>query len=212
MVLADRGFFSFQTWTAYMVTGAALLWRVSATVTLEPTEVFPDGSYLSIIASRGVRGCGFSIPLSAVTDPRDATHVPVRVVEYTITGAGPDESGAPETFRLITTVLDPAELSATEMAYGYWQRWEYELSLREIETQLLDPGYGLRSKTPEMVKQELWGLLIAHYAIRSIMVEAADTRGVDPDRLSFIRTLGVIRRQVTNQAAFSPHITGPGAH
>ena len=206
LVLADRGFFSFATWTEYMATGAALLWRVSATIKLEPTEVLPDGSYLSTIVSARAQGAAYRISLSSVTDPREATHIPVRVVEYTVTGTGVDE---PETFRLISTVLDPAELSATEMAHAYWQRWEYELSLREIETQLLEPGHGLRSKTPDMVKQEFWGLLIAHYAIRALMNDAADTRGIDPDQLSFIRTLNVVRRQVTNQAAFPPHRGDP---
>jgi len=204
LVLADRGFFSFATWTEYMITGAALLWRVSATITLEPTEVLPDGSYLSMIMKKRARAGAYEIPLSAVTDPREATHVPVRVVEYTVGGTGTDE---PETFRLVTTVLDPAELSAIEMATAYQQRWEYELSLREIETQLLEPGYGLRSKTPEMVEQEFWGLLIAHYAVRAIMADAADNAGIDPDRLSFKRSLNVIRRQVTNQAGFSPRST-----
>jgi Insertion element 4 transposase N-terminal/Transposase DDE domain len=201
LVLADRGFFSFELWQQYLVTGAALLWRVTATIKLDATEVLADGSYLSVISAKRTRGSSFQIPLSAVSDPRDATHIPVRVVEYTVTGHGAETS---EVFRLVTTILDPAAASALELAAAYQQRWEYELSLREIETQLLESGGGLRSKKPNLVRQEIWGLLIAHYAIRALMVEAADTADLDPDRLSFLRTLNIVRRQVMNQAGFSP--------
>jgi hypothetical protein len=106
--------------------------------------------------------------------------------------------------------LDPHAASALELASAYQQRWEYEISLKEIGTQLLAPGHGLRSKTWELVRQEFWALLLAHYAIRKLMTEAADTAELDPDRLSFIRTLNIVRRQVTNQAGFSPRNPEPG--
>lgn len=205
LVLADRGFFSFELWQQFMATGAQLLWRVSKTIRLEPTQVLADGSYLSVIATKRTRGSGYQIPLSAVDDPREATHIPVRVIEYTIDGAGPDES---EVFRLITTIRDPDAVTALELAAAYQERWEHELSLREIETQLLEPGQGLRSKKPELVRQELWGLFITHYAIRALMVQAADIGQVDPDRLSFLRSLNIVRRQVVNQAGFSPQNNG----
>jgi hypothetical protein len=205
LVLADRGFFSFELWAQYLVTGADLLWRVTAGIKLPVTELLPDGSYLSVINSKKTRSASYRIPLSAVDDPRDATHIPVRVIEYTITG---DETEQSQVFRLVTTILDPHAVTALELAAAYQQRWEYEMSLREIETQLLEPGHGLRSKTPELVRQEFWALLLVHYAIRTLMTEAADT---DPDRLSFMRTLNIIRRQVTNQAGFSPRHTEPGA-
>ena len=180
---------------------------MTAGITLPVIEVLPDGSYLSVINSKKTRSAGYRIPLSAVEDPRDATHIPVRVIEYTITGEGTDQ---PQTFRLITTILNPDAVTALELACAYQQRWEYEMSLREIETQLLEPGHGLRSKTPELVRQEFWALLLAHYAIRQLMTEAADTAELDPDRLSFIRTLNIVRRQVTNQAGFSPRNSVPG--
>ena len=201
LVLADRGFFSFELWAQYLATRAELLWRVSAGIKLPVIDMLPDGSYLSVINSKKTRSAAYRIPLSAVEDPRDATHIPVRVIEYTITGEGSDQ---PRTFRLITTILDPDAVTALELACAYQQRWEYEMSLREIETQLLEPGQGLRSKTPELIRQEFWALLLAHYAIRKLMTEAADTAELDPDRLSFIRTLNIVRRQVTNQAGFSP--------
>lgn len=204
LIIADRGYFAFDLWQQFMVTGASLLWRVPAGIKLPVLEVLADGTYRSEINNKKTRSAGYRIPLSAVSDPRDATHIPVRVIEYTVTGEDGEES---EHFRLITTILDPQAASALELAAAYQQRWEYEISLKEIETQLLASDSGLRSKTPEMVRQEWWGLLLAHYAIRALMVEAADTADLDPDRLSFLRTLNLVRRQVTNQAAFSPQST-----
>jgi hypothetical protein len=205
LVMADRGFFSFNLWAEFMSAGADLLFRVPSGMKLPAAKILPDGSYLSEVTSKKVRSSGYRIPLSAVEDPREATHIPVRVVEYTVTGAG--ERKDPEVFRVITTILDPEDVTAPEVAAAYNERWEYEISLKEIENQMLEPGAGLRSKTPELVRQELWGLLLAHYAIRSLMAEAAHSAGIDPDRLSFMRSINVVRRQVTDQAAFSPQAT-----
>ena len=202
LVIADRGFYSFQLWAEFLASGADLLFRVASGIKLPASEVLPDGSYISVISSRSTRSSGFQIPLSTVQDPRHATHIPVRVIEYTVTAAA--SSSEAEVFRLITTILDPDDLTAAELAAAYQQRWEYEIALKEIETQMLGPGSGLRSKSPELVRQELWGLLLAHYAVRSLMAEAAESAGLDPDRLSFIRSINVVRRQVTDQAAFSP--------
>lgn len=208
LVLADRGFYSYELWRQFLATGAALLWRVSATLHLTPLEVLPDGSYLAEINNKATRSSRTRIPLAAVGgDLRLATHIPVRVIEYQIEGHT-DADGKTETFRLITSILDPDQASAEELAVAYHQRWEIETSYREIEVQLLGNN-GLRSKTPELVQQELWGLFLAHYAIRAFMVEAADTVELDPDRLSFSRTLNIIRRQVTDPPAFSPRRTTP---
>jgi hypothetical protein len=78
------------------------------------------------------------------------------------------------------------------------------LTIDEVKTHQRGPGVILRSKSPDMAEQELWGLLLTHYGIRQLMTEAADQAEIDPDRLSFIRSLRVIRRQVTSQAGFSP--------
>jgi len=199
LVIADRGFYSYELWRTYLAAGAALLWRAWATITLEPLEVLPDGSYLAEVSNKSSRSSRTRIPLASVGgDLSLATHIPVRVIEYRIT----DDDNA-ETFRLITSILDPSMVSATELATAYHQRWEIETVFHEIEIGLLAKN-GLRSKTPELVRQELWGLLIAHYAIRAFMVDAADTADIDPDRLSFTRTLHIVRRQVTQPPAFSP--------
>ncbi len=202
LVIADRGFFSFEFWRDCLLAGADLLFRVPAGLKLPVLQIMPDGSYLSEVHTHKVRGSGFRIPLGEASDPRNATHIPVRVIEYAVS---PGQPGTiPETFRLITTIMDPDDATAAELAAAYAERWEYEISLREIETQMLEPGGGLRSRSPELLRQELWGLLLAHFAIRSLMAEAAASAGLDPDRLSFMRSISLVRRQVTDQAAFSP--------
>jgi hypothetical protein len=103
-----------------------------------------------------------------------------------------------------TTILDPKEASAVELAGAYHQRWEQESAIDEVKTDLRGRGEVLRSQSPAMVEQQMWGLLLAHYATRALLTEAADEAGYDPDRLSFIRGLRVVRRQVTDQAAISP--------
>ncbi len=206
LVLADRGFFSYGLWRSYLLTGAALLWRLSKTTHLPVLQVLPDGSYLSEIKS--VKGPGKTrIHIDQVADPMLATHITVRVIEYQIdTG-----DGTTDTYRLITTILDPDQADALTLAAAYAQRWEFESSLREIECQLLEPGSTLRSKNPETVRQEIWALLLAHYAIRAFMVEAADTIDLDPDRLSTLRAINIVRRSVTDPAAFSPRRTTTAA-
>ena len=131
-------------------------------------------------------------------DPDHATVV--RVVEYTIE----DRPGSGELFCLITTIADHEFAPAVELAAAYHERWEIELSFDEIETHQTGNHRVLRSKTPELVKQEIWSLLLTHYAIRHVMKDAADTVGTDPNNLSFMRSYRAIRRQVTNQAGFSP--------
>jgi hypothetical protein len=139
--------------------------------------------------------------------------VAVRVVEYTITNRGPaaegPEADQPETIRLITSILDHELAPAAELAALYHQRWEIELAFDEIETHQIGHPRALRSRSPQMVRQEIWALLLTHYAIRHLMFEAADDIDTDPDRISFLRTLRIVRRQVTDQAAFFPPADSP---
>jgi hypothetical protein len=203
LVAADRNFYSYQAWQQASATRAHLLWRVSATLTLPLLEWLPDGSYRSALINPKIRGRRREALIAAARagddlDPAQA--MVVRVVEYTIE----DRPGSGELFCLITTILDHEFAPAIELATAYSQRWEIELSFDEIETHQTGHHRVLRSKKPELVKQEIWALLLTHYAIRHIMKDAADTIGTDPDDLSFIRSYRAIRRQVTNQAAFSP--------
>ncbi|MCC3332039.1 IS4 family transposase [Nocardia abscessus] len=199
LVIADRGFFSHELWRDAAATGADLLWRTQSKVNLPVIQELPDGSYLSRLTNRAERQrihrsrlAGKDTPLEGIT---------VRVVEYEITNRDNDQRGP---IRLITTLLDPATVSAAELAAAYHARWEFETSLAEIETSQRGSYRVLRSHSPAMVRQEVWGLLTTHYAIRELMYSAADFEGCDPLRLSFIRTLRVVRRHVTGQAGFSP--------
>lgn len=206
IVIMDRGFYSYQLWNDMLATGATAVFRVGARMRFPVLEAFPDGSYRSVLLSplqqRTVRkraqrtGAGPHGDLATL----EAAGTPCRVVEYSIEDRG--DSG--EVICLITSILDPDAAPAYELAALYHERWEFELALDEIEIHQLGHGRVLRSRSPEMARQEIWGILLAHYAIRHLMHEAADTADVDPDRLSFIRSLRLIRRQITDQAGFSP--------
>ena len=124
----------------------------------------------------------------------------VRVVEYTV----PERNPEGELIAVVTTLTDQHEVPAMELAGAYQQRWEEESALDEIKTDLRGRGEVLRSKTPDLVEQQMWGLLLAHYAIRALLHDAADPAGYDPDRMSFVKGLRVVRRQVTDQAAITP--------
>lgn len=189
LLIADRGFAGLGLWRAASAGGADLLWRVRANIILPVREELPDGSYLSEIV--------------ATSDYyRRADPQVVRVIEYTLDDPGRETSDAP--YRLITTILDHRTAPATELAGLYCQRWEIETVLDELKTHQRGPGEVLRSRSPDGVEQEIWGHLLVHYAIRSLMHSAAAPGYVDTDRLSFTRTLRLVRRQVSAQAGFSP--------
>ena len=130
----------------------------------------------------------------------------MRAIDYEVTDRGDRD----EIITLVTTIMDPADVPAPELAAAYHERWEAEQVYDEVKTHQRGPATVLRSRKPEMVEQEIWGLLLAHYGIRHLMREAADQAELDPDRLSFIRALRVVRRQVSNQAGFSPSETANG--
>jgi DDE family transposase len=200
LVIADRGFYSYRLWQAAAASGADLLWRMQSGPNLPVVRVFPDGSYESFLLDPKVRGRRATQRHRGSANIEEPTGIPVRVIEYEVT----NRDGKGEIFCLITTIMDPADASAAELAAAYHERWEFESSLDEIKTHQRGRGGVLRSKSPEMIKQEIWAFLLTHYAIRRLMCEAADQAGKDPDRLSFMRSLRVIRRQVTGQAALSP--------
>ena len=188
LVLCDRGFYSYALWQAAAASGAALLWRCKNDLTIPVLEVLADGSSRSQLLPRKVKLA--LTPEGRVTVPArhaDAV-IPVRVIEYTVD----NRDGATEVIKLLTTVLDPAQASAVELAALYQQRWEFELTLDEVEVHQMSATRLLRSKTPELVRQEIWALLLVHYAVRVFMCEAADDIGDDVDHLSFLRAIRVI--------------------
>jgi Insertion element 4 transposase N-terminal/Transposase DDE domain len=188
LCLADRQFFGHTLWREAATTGADLLWRVKHNLRL-PREVrLVDGSYLTTI-------------YPGEKDRRHkAAGVQVRVIEYRLEGV----TDAEPLYRLVTTILDPAAAPAAELAALYHERWEIEGALDELKTHLRGARMVLRSKTPELVRQEFWGLLLAHFAVRGLMHEAALRAAEDPDRLSFLHAVRVVRRKLPLFVALPP--------
>lgn len=193
VVLADRGFYSFDLWNQARATGADLLWRTKSNHVLPVDERLADGSYLSHLHE-------------VVNFHRRPTGIVVRVIEYTL-----DDPGRPQaenTYRLLTTILGPAAAPAAELAALYPQRWEFETVLDELKTHQRGPRVVLRSKAPDGVTQEVYGHLCVHYAIRWLMHAVALAADADPDRLSFTRSLRVARRTTASHPGFSPSHPG----
>jgi len=193
LALADRGLLTVELWRQGKATGAALGWRAKTGATghaLPVDRVLADGSWLSRLDAGGHRR----------RDPRGP--VTVRVLDYRIDDPG--RPGHRQRYRLVTSILDPAQAPAEELAALYHQRWELEGALDELKTHQRGPRTILRSKTPEGVKQEVYAHLLVHYAIRALMHQAALDASLDPDRLSFTRSLRIVRRQLIAQAAFPP--------
>jgi Insertion element 4 transposase N-terminal/Transposase DDE domain len=192
LLLADRLFVGGELWRAMARTGADLVWRVKCGSKTAPKlpvdQVLADGSWLS--------------RLYAASDRRRRHPITVRVIEYTL--SDPGRRTSVDRYRLVTTVLDPAAAPAHELAALYTERWEVETALGELKTTQRGPRQVLRSKSPELVAQEVWAHLLVHYALRAVMHTAALEQDLDPDRLSFIASLRVIRRQVIAAPAFSP--------
>jgi hypothetical protein len=188
LCLADRSFFGDALWQRAASTRADLLWRVKGNLRLPRETALPDGSYLSTI-----------YPSEA--DRRHRTGgLQGRVVESRLEGVPEAEP----LYRVVTSLLDPPRAPAAELAALYHERWEIEIALAELKTQLRGARGVLRSKTPELVRQEVWGLLLAHFAVRGLMQEAALQADEDPDRLSFSHAVRVIRRKIPHFAALSP--------
>jgi hypothetical protein len=203
LVMADAGLYSYDLFAAFAATGADVAWRIGASVSVGHLRWLPDGSYEALIYAPGLsaqRRARLVEQARAGQDiPADLARL-VRVVEYTV----PDRNPNGDLIVVVTTVTDPHDIPAVDLAQAYHQRWEEESALDEIKTDLRGRGQVLRSQSPDLAEQQLWGLLLAHYAIRALLLDAADPAGYDPDRMSFIKGLRVVRRQVTDQAAITP--------
>jgi hypothetical protein len=182
LCLADRYFPGLELWAQAVATGADLVWRVRSRIRLVVEERLPDGSYLSHFPSRG-KG-----------------RMRVRVIEYRVK----NQKGEYQEVRLITSILDWRLAPAHELAALYAERWEFETTLDEFKTHLRGARTVLRSQTPDLIRQEVYGLLLAHFALRGLMHEAAVHAGRDPDRISFIHTVRVVRRTLPRFADIPP--------
>lgn len=188
LCLADRNFYGFALWNQARATGADLLWRIKKNLRLPREKQLPDGSYLSRIYA------------SEKEQRHGENGVVVRVIEYRLQGI----PGAEPIYRLLTTILDHGAAPAVELAALYHERWEIETALDELKTHLRGSRIVLRSKTPDLVRQEFYGLMMAHFAIRGLMHEAALKANEDPDKLSFLHAVRVVRRKIARFASIPP--------
>lgn len=197
LLVADRGFYSYAMWRSTAATGADLLWRISDTLEVPVIEYLPDDSYLGdLVPPPKVKA---DLIKSGLVEPGEDLRIRVRVIEYIVEGRGETQ-----TIRLLTSILDPDRAPGRALAAVYDERWEHELVFDEIKTHQMSPAKILRSKTPDLVKQEIWAHLLTHYAIRAFIADAAEDIGDDPDRYSYIRAIRLVRRSVDDQAGFSP--------
>jgi hypothetical protein len=188
LCLADRQFFGFALWNHARQTGADLLWRIKKNTRLPRENSLPDGSYLSHI-------------YPSEKDRRRKTNgVQVRVIDYCLNGV----ADAEPIYRVVTTILDHQKAPAAQLAALYHERWEIETALDELKTHLRGARIVLRSKTPDLVRQEFFGLMMTHFAIRGLMHEAALQADDDPDNLSFLHAVRVVRRKIARFPAIPP--------
>lgn len=180
LIFADRGFFSFNLWCDAASTGADLCWRIKDDVGVKVIKELSDGSCLVSIV-------------------REKKEIKCRLIEYEV-------KGGEERYRLLTTILDCRQAPAKELALQYHERWEIETTYKEMKIHLNLSRITLRSKVPELVHQEFWALLLSHFAVRTMMHEAALEVDEDPDNISFTHTVNVIRRNSPRFGAFSPEI------
>lgn len=187
LVLEDRGFVGYGWWKSVAATRADIVCRARKNMHFPCQKRLPDGSFLSVLRP-------------TKSDPGEP--IPVRVIEYTLTGVPHAEA----CYCIITSILDPVIAPAPELAALYHERWEAETLFDEFKTHLRGGSRVLlRSKTPDLVRQEVYGLLLAHYCVRVVMWEAAQMSGADPDQISFLHTVRVLRRRLPQAArAFSP--------
>jgi hypothetical protein len=185
LLLADRGFFGYDLFTEAARTGADLLFRVRSNQQLPVERRLKDGSYLSRI-----------YPHPNERRKQEGGFV-VRVIEYKI-------EGRDESYRLLTTIVEATQSPAVELARLYHERWEIEVAYDEIKAHLKGSHLPLRSKTPELVEQEFWGLMICHWAIRDLIHQASKHRSRDPDEISFVAAVRVVKRTLPERAALSP--------
>ncbi|MFF0793180.1 transposase [Streptomyces spiralis] len=184
LVLWDRGFDSNDFLAQVAATGAQILGRLRNNRRTPVLARLTDGSYLSVIGT-----------------------VRVRIVDAQITVTWADGTVFTGSYRLVTTLTDARRYPAGRLVDLYHQRWEHESAYYALRHTLMS-GRVLRSGDPAGVEQEMWALLTLYQALRTVMVEAAESApGTDPDRCSFTVAFQTARAQVVQAADIVP--TGP---
>ncbi|MGW4402374.1 IS4 family transposase [Amycolatopsis nivea] len=206
LLTADRNFYSWDAWDTASRTGAALLWRAPTRLALPVVAVLPDGSYLTVLINPKARGAGRRRQILAAAEAGHPVHPDeahlVRVVEYDVPDR--DGNGTGELIVLLSSVTDPADATAADLAGAYHERWEHETANDQLKTHLRGPGRILRSRLPELVHQEIWAWLTVHYALSVLIARAAEAADLDPDAISYSHVLRTTRRTATGTAGFSP--------
>lgn len=195
LLLADRLFYGWADWCAAADSGADLLWRVKDGVGLPFLELLPDGSSRSVLVRTSVKGARREALVQAARrgedlDPALARHV--RVIEYEVA----DRGGEDALITLVTTITGWQAAPAPVLAAAYHERWQHETANAQVKTTLRGPGRILRSGSPPLVEQEIWGYLLTAWAISALICDAATAAWIDPDRVSFTRAVRIVRRAI----------------
>lgn len=204
LLLADRNFPGWELWGLAAGTGADLLWRVKKNLVFTPLTVLPDGSFLSVMPTpaENVR-LGQARAAGRIPPGPPEGHL-VRIIEYTVTIRAADGTTRIEPFRLATTLLDHRQAPAARLAALYHQRWESENGYAELKTRLRGAAFILRSRSPELTRQEMFALLTVCQALCALETEAARQAGIDPDRISFTVTVRIARDHAASHAIITP--------
>ena len=195
LLLADRLFYNWADWCAAADSGADLLWRVKEDIKLPFLELLPDGSYRSVLVATRITGSRRDALIEAARrgedlGPAKARHV--RVVEYDVT----DRDGEGELIALVTTITSWQAAPAAVLAGTYHERWQHETANAQVKAVLRGPGRILRSGSPALVEQEIWGYLLTAWAVSALISDAAAAAWTDPGRVSFTKAVRVVRRAV----------------
>jgi hypothetical protein len=209
LLTADRGFYSFDLWCDADDSAAGLIWRIGDVMDLPQVADLGDGTFTSVVFDRRVRDGERARLLAAARDGQDLGEYRhrcrlVRVVEYYVDDRGGDSRSDKELVCVITNLLDAAEVGAGEIAHAYGDRWEHEGANDQVKSGLRGPGRVLRSKTPELVRAEIYGFLLTHYAIAALICQAATATDLDPGRIKFARAVRLVRNRITGSRDFSP--------
>lgn len=204
LLLADRNFPGWELWGLAAGTGADLAWRIKKNLVFTPLQVLPDGSFLSVMPTPAENVRLGQARAAGRTPPGLPEGHVVRIIEYTVTVRAAGGATRIELFRLVTTLLDHQLAPAAELAALYHERWESENGYAELKTRLRGAAFILRSRSPELVCQEMFALLTVYQALCALEAEAARQAGLDPDRISFTVTVRVARDHAASHIIITP--------
>ncbi len=204
LLLADRNFPGWELWGLAAGTGADLAWRIKKNQVFTPLTVLPDGSFLSVMPTPAENLRLGQARAAGRVPPGPPEGHTVRIIEYTVTVRAADGTTRVEPFRLATTLLDHQQAPAASLAALYHQRWESENGYAELKTRLRGAAFILRSRSPELTRQEMFAFLTVYQALCALETDAARQAGIDPDRISFTVTVRVARDHAASRVLITP--------